>query len=321
MNPRPSLASVARARQRGAAIITAMLVVTLAAVVVSSLFWRQHVAVRSVENRLALAQARWIERAALDWAKVILRADARATGTVDHLGEAWAVPVLDTRMDETVTAGAKLDEGSSRAALLAGQIYDAQARFNLSALVDGRGAPSAPQVKALRKLLSLLGKPESAADPIVARVVQASDTIAPDGKVTPATRPPLTRLADLLDVPNLDPSVVAVLEAHAIVLPSNTTRINLNTAGPEVLAAAIEGLDVSGARRFVANRERVPVIDLAMAGTAFGSNVTLDPGLLSVGSSFFLVSGVIRYDRVESQTETLLQRKNNDVEVIWQLRL
>jgi hypothetical protein len=58
-----------------------------------------------------------------------------------------------------------------------------------------------------------------------------------------------------------------------------------------------------------------------MAQTAFGSNVTLDPALLSVGSSFFLVSGVIRYDRVESQTETLLQRKNNDVEVIWQLRL
>jgi general secretion pathway protein K len=310
-----------RDRQRGAAIITAMLVVTLAAVVVSGLFWREHVAVRSVENRLALAQARWIERAALDWAKVILRADARATGTVDHLGEAWAVPVLDTRMDETVTAGAKLDEGSNRTAMLAGQIYDAQSRFNVSSLVDGRGAPSAPNVKAFRKLLSLLGKPESAADPIVARVVQGADAIAPDGKVTQASRPPLTRLADLLDVPNLDPSVVAALEAHAIVLPSNATRININTAGAEVLAAAIDGLDVSGARRYVSNRERVPAIDLAIAASGFGGNVTLDPALLSVGSSFFLVTGVIRYDRVESQTETLLQRKNNDVEVIWQLRL
>ncbi|RPH43190.1 MAG: general secretion pathway protein GspK [Burkholderiales bacterium] len=308
-------------RQRGAAIITAMLVVTLAAVVVSGLFWREHVAVRSVENRLALAQARWIERAALDWAKVILRADARSTGAVDHLGEAWAVPVLDTRMDETVTAGAKLDEGSKRTAMLAGQIYDAQARFNITALVDGRGAPSAPNVKALRRLLSLLGKPESAADPIVARVVQSAESIAPDGKVTPASRPPLTRLADLLDVPNLDPSVVAVLEAHAIVLPSNATRININTAGPEVLAAGIEGLDVAGARRYVSTRERTPATDLAIAATRFGGNVTLDPALLSVGSTFFLVSGVIRYDRVESQTETLLQRKNNDVEVIWQLRL
>ena len=59
----------------------------------------------------------------------------------------------------------------------------------------------------------------------------------------------------------------------------------------------------------------------AIAASGFRGNVTLDPALLSVGSSFFLVTGVIRYDRVESQTETLLQRKNNDVEVIWQLRL
>ena len=74
-----------------------MLVVTLAAVVVSGLFWREHVAVRSIENRLALSQSRWIERAAVDWAKVILRADQRA-GAVDHLGEPWAVPVVDTRV-------------------------------------------------------------------------------------------------------------------------------------------------------------------------------------------------------------------------------
>jgi hypothetical protein len=39
------------------------------------LFWRQHVAVRSIENRLALAQTRWIERAAVDWARVILQVD------------------------------------------------------------------------------------------------------------------------------------------------------------------------------------------------------------------------------------------------------
>ena len=76
----------ARDRQRGAAIVTALLVVTLASIVVSGLFWREHVAVRSVENRLALAQSRWIERAALAWAQVILRADMR-TGPVDPPGE------------------------------------------------------------------------------------------------------------------------------------------------------------------------------------------------------------------------------------------
>lgn len=304
-------------RQRGAAIITAMLVVTLASVVVSGLFWREHVAVRSIENRLALAQNRWIERAALDWAKVILRGDLRA-GPVDHLGEPWAVPVLDTRMDETVTAGAKLNEGA-RNALLAGQISDAQARFNLTSLANTNGLRSDPAVKAFRKLLSVVGKPESVADLVIERVLQSQPRNI-DGRVVPAQRPPMTRLADLLDIPGLDPSVVPALEPHAIVLPRATT-VNVNTAGAEVLSAMIEPLDLSSARRFVARRERTFYRTIEQAANEIDGRPSLNASLLSVGSSFFLVTGVIRYDRVESQTETLLERMSDRVEVVWQLRL
>jgi general secretion pathway protein K len=307
-----------RHRQRGAAIVTAMLVVTLAAVVVSSLFWREHVAVRSVENRLALAQARWIERAALDWAKVILRADFRTSPQVDHLQETWAIPVLDTRMDETVTAGAKIDDGA-RQALLAGQVTDAQSRFNLTSLVDANGQPVEPYVKALQRLLSIVGKPESAADPIVQRVQQSVPRTA-QGRTLPAQRPPLVRLADLLDVAGLDPTVVAALQPHAIVLPTRTP-VNVNTASAEVIAA-LAGIGVADARRIIARRERVvfasPAQALEAAGVPIQSPID---AIASVRSDYFLVVGVIRYDRVESQTETLLNRMADRVEVVWQLRL
>jgi len=303
-------------RQRGAAIITAMLVVTLASVVVSSLFWREHVAVRSVENRLALAQGRWIERAALDWARVILRADQRL-GPVDHLGEPWAVPVMDTRLDETVTAGAKLNDGA-RNAMLGGQVFDAQARLNLAALADANGALSQPHLEALRKLLALLGRSEGLADLAAARVLQSVPRTV-EGRVVPAQRPPLTRVADLLDVPGVDPAVVATIEPYVIVLPRGTP-VNVNTAPPEVLAAVIETLDLSGARRFVARRERTFYRTLAQAANDLGGDPVLDPRLLSVASSFFVVTGVIRYDRVESQSETLLERLSDRVEVVWQLR-
>ena len=305
------------ARQRGAAIITAMLVVTLAAVVVSSLFWREHVAVRSVENRLALAQGRWIERAVLDWAKVILITDLRSGPAVDHLQEIWAVPVLDTRLDETVTAGAKIDT-AQRNALLAGQIFDAQARFNLTTLAGGNGQPSDIHVNALRRLLASLGRPESVADLIVQRVLQSVPRIV-EGRFAPPQRPPMTRVSDLLDVPGVDPASVTALEPHAIVLPDFTT-INVNTASAEVLSAAIEQLDVSGARRFVARRERTFYRSIADARTDIDGQPVLQPGLLGVGSRFFLVTGVVRYDRVESQSETLLRRLNDRVEVEWQLR-
>ena len=77
-------------RQRGAAIITALLVVTLAVVIVSGMLWRQQVEIRAVENQRLKAQATWIARAGIDWARLILRDDQRRTGAVDHLGEVWA---------------------------------------------------------------------------------------------------------------------------------------------------------------------------------------------------------------------------------------
>jgi|GEM_PF-3929238 len=136
--------------QTGAAIISVLLTVSLATLIVSGLFLREHITVRSVENRLALTQTRWVERAAVDWSKVILAADLR-TGQFDHLGEPWAVPVEETRLDETVTAGARIDD-DARAATLSGSMHDAQGRLNLNNLIttldaDAAGAPTIDMVQ------------------------------------------------------------------------------------------------------------------------------------------------------------------------------
>jgi general secretion pathway protein K len=306
---------VAAAAQRGAAIVTALLVVTLAATVVAGLFVRENVTVRSVENRLALSQTRWIERAALDWAKVILRADAR-TGNVDHFGEPWAVPVADTRLDETVTAGAKLGD-KARAAMLAGQILDAQARFNVNALAEG-GLPSEPHLQAYRRLLAIVGLPESLADATAARVARSLPRTV-DGVTTPASELPLVRLGDLLGVPGYDRAAIDALAAFAVALP-RPTAVNVNTAPAEVLAAVVPGQDLTSARRFVARRERTFYQDLGQAGPQFDGQPTLSPKLLSVGSSYFVVRGMVRFDRVESSSETLLERSQERVEIIWQQR-
>ena len=56
--------------ERGAAIVSVLVLVSIATLLVASLFWRQHLATRSVQNRFASAQLRWIETAVLDWAAV-----------------------------------------------------------------------------------------------------------------------------------------------------------------------------------------------------------------------------------------------------------
>jgi general secretion pathway protein K len=303
----------ARYAQRGAAIVMAMLVVMLAATVVSSLFWREHVALRSVENRSALAQTRWIERVVLDWTRVVLRVDGLSSGPVDHLEELWANPIADTRLDESVTGGSKLGDGT-RAATLSGQVFDAQGRFNLTNLASEN---SVRQQAAARKLFESLGLPGQLVEALTVYLRKTRDTVA-EGKVVPASELPLLRSADLRAVTGFDEATIRALDAYVILLPT-AAATNINTADPLVIAALVEGLDSAGARRFVAQSRR-RFTTLGAAQTELGGNLTLNSELLTVSSNYFLVRGLVRYDRVEAQTETLMNRQGNKVNIVWQQR-
>ena len=310
-----------RRAQAGAAIVTALLVVTLAAVIVSALFYRESVAVRSIENRLSLSQTRWVERAALDWAKVILRSD---TAVFDHGTDVWATPVVETQLDETVTGGAKIGD-RQRNAFLAGSVTDAQAKFNVNTLVGANGQPSAPHMAAMTKLMSLLGLPESLVQQAYARILKSRPTTL-DNQQVPAAEIRLIQFGDLRDIVGFDDAVMQALQPHVTVLPDETSRVNLNTATPEVIAAMIPEAQLSAVKSFVAQRERLPLTTLSAARERMGidTTVALNPQLLSVNTRFFLVNGMIRYDRVESQTETLIRRDSSGprgvVQVVWQHR-
>ncbi|MET0980983.1 MAG: type II secretion system minor pseudopilin GspK, partial [Telluria sp.] len=86
---RPSMRIVRSWRQRGVAVITALLLTTLAISIVASLFWQQQVEVRSMENQRLNLQTRWILRGALDWATLVLRQDAY-TNKYTALTQVWA---------------------------------------------------------------------------------------------------------------------------------------------------------------------------------------------------------------------------------------
>jgi general secretion pathway protein K len=84
-------------RQRGAAILTAMLTVVLVATLASAMLWQQWRGVEVETAQRGRVQAAWILVGALDWARLILREDARRGGA-DHLAEPWAVPLAPARL-------------------------------------------------------------------------------------------------------------------------------------------------------------------------------------------------------------------------------
>jgi general secretion pathway protein K len=160
MSMRTAFPSMSK-KQRGVAIITALLVVALSAILVSGMLWRQQVQVRRIENQRLLSQAQWISRSALDWTRLILRSEADTSPTVTYLGGVWGVPIAKTRLSDFLGQIGEVRAQEGASTYLSGSIEDAQAKFNLRNLVatptPGVLTINVEQVQAFQRLLSELG--------------------------------------------------------------------------------------------------------------------------------------------------------------------
>jgi general secretion pathway protein K len=319
MSRRPHLS-----KQRGVAVITALLLTTLAITIVASLFWQQQVQVRSIENQRLQLQKQWILRGALDWTRLILREDARFS-KIDHLGEPWAVSLAETRLDQYVE-NARADSDVPDAAI-SGGIMDAQSRFNLTNLCpDGTIKPE--EVAAFARLLTNVqlnpalaqatanlmatAKNKPAATPGAAPVNAASGTIS-----SPQQALNLSYVDDLLAVPGFTPEMLAKLKDFVVVLP-RATPVNVNTASAEVLAARIDTLSLSDATVLVRGRENAwfNSTDEFMQRLP-GKNASAASGQISVSTNFFLVNGNVRLNRAALQMQTLIERNGPSTKVLW----
>jgi general secretion pathway protein K len=149
------------AARRGAAIITALLVVALSAILVAGILWRQQVQLRRIDNQRLLAQAQWISRGALDWTRLVLRSEADTSAGITYLGGTWGVPLARTRLSDFLGQIGDVRASQGASTYLSGSIEDAQARFNLRNLVSSP-APGVlqlnlTQIQAFARLLQLLG--------------------------------------------------------------------------------------------------------------------------------------------------------------------
>jgi general secretion pathway protein K len=173
-----------RGRQSGAALLTAMLTVTLVATLAASALWQQW---RSAEVEAAergRLQASWVLIGGLDWSRLILREDARAGGA-DSLSEPWAVPLAEAKLTTFLAADKNISSDSLEGlpdAYLSGRIIDAQSKLNVLDLVDAGGKPVANSVAAFTKLFDLLGLPAQELSRMVANVQLAlpANAVVPD---------------------------------------------------------------------------------------------------------------------------------------------
>ena len=131
-------------KQRGAAILTAMLTVVLVASLAASALWQQWRGIEVETAERSRSQSSWILTGALDWARLILREDARKGGA-DHLAEPWAIPLEQARLSTFLAADRSdaLAAEETQDAFLSGQMQDLQSRLNVTNLIDNAAKYSA----------------------------------------------------------------------------------------------------------------------------------------------------------------------------------
>ncbi|HWJ95069.1 MAG TPA: type II secretion system minor pseudopilin GspK [Telluria sp.] len=306
-------------RQDGVAVITALLLTTLAVSIVASLFWQQQVQVRTMENQRLQLQTKWILRGALDWATVVLRQDAY-TSQWTSLDQVWATPLAETRLDQYIER--ERLAGESYDATLSGNITDAMSRYNLRNLAEN-GVPQEAEIANFKRLLQVLQLDQGLAQRVAFMVAsgqprevkppeEGGGTPQPAGaapvQVPAGTLPmPIMRVDDLLAVPGFKPEIVEKLRPFVVVLPART-KVNVNTAPAEVLAAMLPGGSLSEANGLVQQRKRAP-----WRGVSYFTAQTTHPPddaeqVLDVKSYWFLIDSRIRLDRAALNSQALVER-------------
>jgi len=222
-------------RQRGVALIMAVLIVALATILAVNVTFRGMVDQRRAANLFALDQGFEVALGAEAWAADILRKDAQDSQT-DHFGEIWAKSMAALPIDEGVGT-------------VEGRIEDMQGRFNLNNLVFSDGSTNATAVKQLERILSMLDiEPKWAtamADWIDSDVQPGFPDGAEDSVYTGLDPPhlaanmPITRASEIMVLPEFGAERFRRLQPYITALPVGT-KLNVCTAPGIVLDALSE---------------------------------------------------------------------------------
>ena len=276
------------AKQRGMAIISALLIAAVVAVLAGAMLTRQTVFTRGLEAEQLRIQGQWLLQGGLERSRQMLW-DARQKDVLTRLDQPWA----------------RVQRG-----VFEGRIEDEQGKFNLRNLVN-RQQVDADQLQSFERLCRLIGVDPAVSRRISQRVIASYEP--------PAKYPMLRSLDDLSGIEGLDPVVLQRMHAYISVLPGQTW-VNGNTASAEVLSAVVPQLSLSQAHGLVAerdsgqwfinrgdfvNRLRLPQVEV-------------DSVPVGITSEWFRVQGQARREQRRVTIDALLHRpEDRQPRVIW----
>ena len=280
--------SPAAAKQRGMAIISALLIAAVVAVLAGAMLTRQTVFTRSLEAEQLRTQGQWLLQGGLERSRQMLW-DARQKDVLTRLDQPWAL---------------------AQSGAFEGRIDDEQGKFNLRNLVN-RQQVDTEQLQSFERLCRLIGVAPAVSRRISQRVIASYEP--------PAKYPMLRSLDDLRGIEGLDPVVLQRMQTYISVLPG-ITWVNGNTASAEVLSAVVPQLSLSQAHGLVAERDsgRWFINRGDFVNRLNLPQVTVDSVQVGITSEWFRLQGQARREQRRVTIDALLHRpEDRQPRVIW----
>lgn len=296
-----------RRRQRGVAMLTAIVLVALATIVAASIAFNNAMTARRGTAIYTFDQGLMLVGAAEALAAYALRED-RIENQRDDPTETWAQPYGPIE----VVPGAWLEAS----------LEDLQGRFNINGLIDAEGEADPVAVAGFERLLASLDLERKWASLLTDWIDRDVQPLFPDGgedalyssQDPPYRAPnaPITSITELLALPGFGAERYQRLAPYVSALPPGTT-LNLCTAPGRVIDALGEeqeyGLDPEGLGR---SRERGCFPDRNALRGALGDEA-FNAIEYRVGeqSEWFRLRSVITVGTTEFALYSLLQRESS----------
>lgn len=299
--------------QGGVALVTALLVVSIATVAAATFMRHQALDLRRTSNVIQGDQAWLYIKGAETWAKAILARDQKDS-KYDGLDETWA----------TTLPPIELPGG-----FMTGIVEDMQGRFNINNLMrEGKVDPQA--LGRFERLLESLDLDKELAQAVL-------DWMDPDIEATPpqgaeddyymgleapyrTANRPMVHISELRLVKGFDQQIYAKLAPLLTALPTDTA-INVNTAPAEVLYSLFDKVDAQALGELIKEREQTPfekIEDFTASKQLQGAQLNAEAREgLAVSSAYFLVRIETQIGQARARAQSLLFRGDKgDLHVI-----
>ena len=300
------------AAQRGVALLTALMILALAAILAYALMQQGTMTLDRAEGAQRSAQARALADGLFDYALIALFRDAELAH-VDSRAEEWAKPLPPLPVPQGVVTG---------------RLEDLNGRINLNGFT-GDQTQVAATLKMLTRLLEVLklnpqiaGRIQDAIDADDSNIAGGEDVDFMSQR--PASRAPnraLQHFSELRHLPGLRPEDYALISRYVSTL-DNTVKLNVNTAEIPVLMSLDQGISEELATKLWRDGQAnfVSIGDFVVEVSRSGGpqNLAQIEPYLGVSSTDFVAYARIKLQGIEYRYTAQLDRARNEVR--WRMQ-